>query len=491
MPKISVIVALWTAFMVGGCYGSNEVKDGQSHWLRLCDAPSDCSQGLICACGVCSVACAGGAACGQHGTCAVLADIAQCSAVAPVEQACLQRCREPDDCGASGIECVDGLCVASTSAEAPIEDGGAPADRDATVGTIDQLSERKSCRPGGVFAGCELGEICHIDDTCMQRATSDENGVETLAIGKHMAATGEPSAWGSIVDVALTDDAIYWLDVGSSALDTIPPTDSAIFRLRLATSEETMLPAEVTYLADELFADAELAYYHQGGDLRVVDLGDQGRGYSASIGSSMVRAAWTVGEPTDIYYAQAGTSRIRQLRVSSDIGEGDLRSFGDDRQVVGLALHERTLFVETNLYLEDSTTLHTLHLDGGEPTVLIETFRHVDAAASRMLVHGGEVFWNDVGGVLRGYDIGSGTLSTYAERDATLRSASEDSVYFVYHDADGPSDYMIMQASVVTGETSVLLTTPHEVGDVIERDDQLFWVEHARLLRKRIASTLE
>jgi len=50
-------VALISAVLMAGCYGSGgQTKDGQSHWIDVCESQDDCSTGQLCACGVSGVA---------------------------------------------------------------------------------------------------------------------------------------------------------------------------------------------------------------------------------------------------------------------------------------------------------------------------------------------------------------------------------------------------------------------------------------------------
>src|SRR5690349_17727310 len=81
MPMLTAIIALCGTVVLAGCYGSKQqARDGQSHWLKRCASSSECSEGQFCACGVCTIECEADGACGENGTCAVLDDIAACSA---------------------------------------------------------------------------------------------------------------------------------------------------------------------------------------------------------------------------------------------------------------------------------------------------------------------------------------------------------------------------------------------------------------------------
>jgi hypothetical protein len=592
MPKLTVTIALCSGVLLAGCYGSKgQTKMGQSHWLERCSTSSDCIDDQICVCGVCTIECGADAACGSRGTCAALDDIAECSAPASIEQVCLQRCGEDDDCGASGIECIERTCVVTTpGGGGPIEDGGVPADSNGLIDTLEGpltcseirrreevlndahkaqdslgceiaqdcscintstacsaecsysavtwesstqyimdieqfsmsycfapnvaeacaatlecadaddcmvncvsgrciLTERKRCFPG-VSSACSDDEICHIDESCIPRNTSDENGVETLAIGKQLGDTGQLSSWGNIVDVAVTDSTIFWLDAGTSQFVDVAPTDGAVFQLGLGAFEaESLTP--VSYLANEIAADADYVYVHAAGNLFVVALAGDAAG-SVNLGGMTVPSPWTIAGGGIVYLARGGGNVVERFDVVSDTAT-EVAVLADDLEIVSLAAEGNTLFVETNVFGASTTTLHTVDIDTAAETVLVETFRNYEANAPPPIVHEGRVLSTDTNGELRGHAIDSGEPVVYAS-DALLRSAYAGAAYYVSHDAseDARYPYSVVRVDLASGASEVVLRTIFEVGDVIEQGNQLLWVENARLLRKRrITSTPE
>lgn len=133
------MLALLGSALLAGCYGSSgqQAKDGQSHWLEICSSASDCSDGEICACGVCTIACEQSAACGAGSSCEGVAARAACAdAPSNVARVCLTTCDGEDLCGGSGVSCASGACVATTLAE-PVTDAGI----DSGTGPLDDAGD--------------------------------------------------------------------------------------------------------------------------------------------------------------------------------------------------------------------------------------------------------------------------------------------------------------------------------------------------------------
>lgn len=122
-------LALATAI---GCSSSVADPDSETHWLRKCNADSDCGQGLSCLCNTCTRSC-GKSDCKSldaSATCVTppaeaLSDACQ---LAPGIALCARACSKDADCTAAGLRCIGGACLNGSQA-APVtsvaRDGGA------------------------------------------------------------------------------------------------------------------------------------------------------------------------------------------------------------------------------------------------------------------------------------------------------------------------------------------------------------------------------
>src|SRR5215207_4379260 len=92
--------ALFGCVVLAGCYGSKpQVKDGQSHWMAVCQDHADCPGEQLCARGVCTVECDDNAVCGSHGACEGVADRSECaSSTSSATDVCLETCVRDPDC---------------------------------------------------------------------------------------------------------------------------------------------------------------------------------------------------------------------------------------------------------------------------------------------------------------------------------------------------------------------------------------------------------
>jgi len=119
------VVAVGLALTALGCAKTTENPGlgTNTNWMRTCDAPSDCGEGDLCVCGVCTRACTSSSSCGAvhaAASCEVVSEAA-CGVESAIGRACFQSCETEGDCTAvEGAYCVAGLCV--PAAEPPMLD---------------------------------------------------------------------------------------------------------------------------------------------------------------------------------------------------------------------------------------------------------------------------------------------------------------------------------------------------------------------------------
>ncbi len=99
-----LIVALIAVAAAGGC--KNDPSTGsETHWMLSCSTSDACSEGQVCVCGICTVACEASEDCtgaGLAAECAAAdaeAVTAMCAPETSPTGMCLSRCDESTECG--------------------------------------------------------------------------------------------------------------------------------------------------------------------------------------------------------------------------------------------------------------------------------------------------------------------------------------------------------------------------------------------------------
>ncbi len=164
------VAGLIASLSLSACADSHGGTDSSTHWLRACEADTDCA-GLECLCGVCSQACAGEAECQAVDGAAVCrrGRDGECSTAAELPRLCVAECGGDDDCPAGrGLACVSGRC--RPGSDGP-QDGG-PQGPGSTVAEpggdactpMDAVSNCDDCAVDGYAWD---GELCNIRVECM------------------------------------------------------------------------------------------------------------------------------------------------------------------------------------------------------------------------------------------------------------------------------------------------------------------------------------
>ena len=100
--------------IINGCGMSSDSGNSNTNWLKSCTVTGDCTGGLECVCGTCSLPCTSNASCARLGTSAACASNAALRAVCskealPSASLCLPNCGPTKACGSGGV-CIDGVC---------------------------------------------------------------------------------------------------------------------------------------------------------------------------------------------------------------------------------------------------------------------------------------------------------------------------------------------------------------------------------------------
>jgi hypothetical protein len=422
--------ALFGCVALAGCYGSKpQVKDGQSHWMAVCRDDADCPGELLCACGVCTIACDDDVACGPHGACEGLADRSACEgSTSSATDVCLETCVRDPDCFGPGLECVDHACVAAEVHPPMIEP-----------------------EPGAIVA-LPVGE--------------------TFEIGA----------------LAVTDDAVFWQDLGTTDANGEHLGNGGVYRFDLETQEVTAIASALHVPLRGLWVDDERAYVADASGILYFALDGGGSGGVANVASGRVAAPWTVADGS-IYYAPARGQAIRRMTPAT--GEDRVvLDVGADLAVLALASDGESVFIEAHRIGLPATALLAIDEDNAWMTVVTNSFR-ITNTDGKFVVNDGLVF--SVEGnrtVLRVLEIATHSWSDLREIESpsmALRSVADSFVYYTLDQSfeNGGLGYSLLRSRLAQ-EPEVMRSSLDAIGDVIEKNRELYWIEGNRILRKRL-----
>jgi len=441
-------VALISAIALPGCYGSNgQTKDGQSHWLERCSVASSCSDGRICACGVCTIACDQPAMCGAGGLCASVEE-SQCGASpsAP-ERVCLMGCSQDGDCKASGIECRTGACVnigALTAGDASASD----QDADSSA-----LSDAAIVR-----------EVETVIDLDLGGGLGETNGAQRFV---------------------LVDGAIVWQTT------TATEEDGYIFRMDLETEEITLLarPPASTFEA-QLEVHGQMLFYTAGSDVRALHLSDATRSWSTTPAEGGP-PIWTA-DATHLYYV-AGSERDSVWRMPHDAGPEEMVYSTAGPSVVRIALDAQNVYIEElNDPVDVNTRVRRVAKDGSNPLTLVGALRLPIGYLTvplAMFVHGDSLVSDErMHSGVEAHLLADGSRRQLTDESVAFASASSAAGAYVYFSestgmGDASEQLFVSRVHVSSGRVERLHAASSFVTQITEANGYLYWIERGRVLR--------
>jgi hypothetical protein len=177
MSELSKRVAILLAALICASCADSELSPtymGNTNWLTSCSDDEDCSDGLSCECGVCTLECETSADCNSLGAVCDSGSDALVSACgsALADSICLPECENDGDCGSG--QCIDSHCV---PAQMSLPDGGGDGDGDG-------YENPTGCGPNGAFVSAVVAP----DQECVY---SPELGANAqIPIGEYDVSTG-------------------------------------------------------------------------------------------------------------------------------------------------------------------------------------------------------------------------------------------------------------------------------------------------------------
>lgn len=447
-------LALFGGVVLAGCYGTSQAKDGQSHW-QTCTQHSDCEQPEY--------------ECVDH----------ECVAV--VEHVAPER---------------DSGRPSSVEGEPPIQrvDAQAPWCGEACTG-MDPLPDptppplagtRVPCNPDMT---CPDGLVCHIDRTCIERGVADENGLATIALniplpfGIHESTSYEQGGF------VVTDDAVFWQDMGATSAVGEHQVNGGIYRFDLASREVTTVVDSLGEQRRGLVVDGDYAYFQDDMMIRYVGIdGQSGGGLIRHNITGEHDAPWTVVAGS-VYYTHFHGVELRRMTPATG-EDGVVFEVDDGHAIISLASNDQHVFMETHEFGLPTTRLLALEGSGSTAEVISSTFRIPDAPGQIIVT---DDFIFSVEGnhtALRAHDLATGEWSTVgetAEPWMKLRSVHDDFVYYTLDQdlADIDFRYSIVR-SRVGEEAEVLRETHWDLGGVVEHAGYIYWLEQIWLMRKAL-----
>jgi hypothetical protein len=313
------------------------------------------------------------------------------------------------------------------------------------------------------------GDLACVDDVC------------TLATEQTMAIGVAPGA------LAVTDDAVFWEDLGRADRSGAHQRDGGVYRFDLASQQVTAVASSLHEPLPGLFVDDAYAYVADRSGILYFALDGSASG-GASNPSGDIAAPWTVVSGS-IYYARFRGQEIRRMTPAT--GEDSaLVDVGAGLAVVALASDGERLLIEAHQISLPATALLAIDQDGASIDLVTNTFR-ITNTQGRIVASDGLVF--SVEGnrtALRALELSTGTwseLGQIEEPAMALRSAGDAFVYYTL-DAQGESDATrhSLLRSRLGSEPEVLHRSTDPIGDAVDKNGYVYWIEGTRISRKQL-----
>lgn len=341
---------------------------------------------------------------------------------------------------------------------------------------------RTPCDPE---TGCEDGQVCHIDETCLGRGEGDVNGVTTLAI-----ASDREGLWPfypGITAFAVTADSILWIDAGTFDATEAHNSDGVLYRMALDDDQPVMLASNLAFARPHMEVDATHVYYTTVDGVWSMPLDGVGDPvqlvrYIAEDGSWALHGGY-------LYYEAISLDGFNGYiqRVDLD-GQNDTLYRQLPLDVRQLASGGDRLYAE--LWDRDEDHTHLVAYDAeGDEELLTDNFR-LAIDYGPLLVSGGAVLGDrqEEDGI-QVFDVMGANVETMAGQEwVDQRSVHEHQVYF-FETVGIRTDtwrYKISRSSIATGEHVLLRHATSPVGHIVATRDHLYWVEDKRLMRKAL-----
>ncbi|HET6337881.1 MAG TPA: hypothetical protein VFG30_31890, partial [Polyangiales bacterium] len=322
-------------------------------------------------------------------------------------------------------------------------------------------------------------EACQDDGEC----AGDLACVDQLCVP---ASVDEPAV--AIAALAVTDDAVFWEDLGTTDANGVHLRNGGVYRFDLESQQVTAVASSLYMPQRGLFVDDERAYVADASGVRYFGLEDGAGGGLGNDVSGEAASPWVVAAGS-IYYASFRGRSVRRMTPAT--GEDRVvLEVGADLAVLALASDGEHVFIEAHQIGLPATALLAIERDGTQLELVTDTFR-ITNTDGKFVVNDGLVF--SVEGnrtALRVLEVATGGWQKLGEIDdpsMALRSVVDSFVYYTLdQSAESTGRRYSMLRSRLAGEPELLHSSADSIGDVVERNGYVYWVEGSRILRKRL-----
>lgn len=302
-----------------------------------------------------------------------------------------------------------------------------------------------------------------------------------------LATTRVPAIGGAAGALAVTDEAVFWEDLGTIDANGMHRGDGAVYRFDLASQHVTAIASSLHMPRRGLFVDGAYAYVADPFNILFFAL-DGSESGSVSTVARNLPAPWVVVSGS-IYYALFRGHEIRRMTPAT--GEDSVvLDVGSELAVLGLASDGERVLIEAHQIGLPATALLAIDRDGSHLQRVTDTFR-ITNSDGKIVASDGLVF--SVEGnrtALRALELTTGSWSDLGEIETpamALRSAADSFVYYTLdHElADVEPSYSLLRTRLA-GAPEVLHRALDPIGDAVEKNGYVYWIEGARISREQL-----